>query len=119
MVSSLGFACPANCQTPGDLDPGRVWPGFLFQYETRTEGPRAESSMKGKTLNSSSSLPEMCAKERASREVDRQSEDSFPASDPPSFSGGLFIGAPKDRHASRPAVAVQSRSHIAAKVVGR
>ncbi len=35
------------------------------------------------------------AKARANREVDRQSEDSFPASDPPSYSGGAIAGAPE------------------------
>ena len=43
-----------------------------------------------------------CAKARASREVDRQSEDSFPASDPPSYNGGPIIGAPEGRSGSRP-----------------
>jgi hypothetical protein len=32
------------------------------------------------------------------RKVDRQSEDSFPASDPPSYAGGKhIIGAPRNR----------------------
>jgi len=35
--------------------------------------------------------------------IDRQMEDSFPASDPPSFSGGNHtIGAPKDRESESP-----------------
>ena len=45
------------------------------------------------------------AKPAKSREekIDRQMEDSFPASDPPSFSGGNHvIGAPKERE-SEPA----------------
>lgn len=36
-------------------------------------------------------------------EIDRQMKDSFPASDPPSFSGGKHIvGAPKQRKSSAP-----------------
>jgi len=35
--------------------------------------------------------------------IDRQMEDSFPASDPPSFSGGNHtIGAPKERESDCP-----------------
>lgn len=35
--------------------------------------------------------------------IDAQMEDSFPASDPPSFSGGNhIIGAPKDRESESP-----------------
>ena len=35
--------------------------------------------------------------------IDRQMEDSFPASDPPSFSGGNhIIGAPKERESESP-----------------
>lgn len=35
--------------------------------------------------------------------IDAQMEDSFPASDPPSFSGGNhIIGAPKDRESEAP-----------------
>lgn len=35
--------------------------------------------------------------------IDRQMKDSFPASDPPSFSGGKhIIGAPKERKSSTP-----------------
>lgn len=45
-------------------------------------------------------VPEHLSKPAASREekIDRQMEDSFPASDPPSFSGGNhIIGAPASR----------------------
>ena len=45
------------------------------------------------------------AKPARSREekIDRQMEDSFPASDPPSFSGGNHvIGAPKERESESP-----------------
>ncbi len=35
--------------------------------------------------------------------IDRQMEDSFPASDPPSFSGGNhIIGAPRERESTSP-----------------
>ena len=45
------------------------------------------------------------AKPATSKEekIDRQMEDSFPASDPPSFSGGNhIIGAPKERESESP-----------------
>jgi hypothetical protein len=45
------------------------------------------------------------AKPATAREekIDRQMEDSFPASDPPSFSGGNHaIGAPVDRESESP-----------------
>jgi hypothetical protein len=36
-------------------------------------------------------------------EIDRQMKDSFPASDPPSYSGGEhIIGAPKQRESNSP-----------------
>ncbi len=37
------------------------------------------------------------------KKIDRQSEDSFPASDPPSFAGGNIIGEPPrpDEHAKK------------------
>ena len=35
--------------------------------------------------------------------IDKQMQDSFPASDPPSFSGGNhIIGAPEDRSSGKP-----------------
>ena len=37
-------------------------------------------------------------KQKLDEKVDQQMEDTFPASDPPSFSGGKhIIGAPEDR----------------------
>jgi len=45
------------------------------------------------------------AKPATTREqkIDRQMEDSFPASDPPSFSGGNhIIGAPRERESDAP-----------------
>ena len=45
------------------------------------------------------------AKPARSREekIDRQMEDTFPASDPPSYSGGNHvIGAPKERESTSP-----------------
>ena len=37
------------------------------------------------------------------QKIDKQMEDSFPASDPPSFSGGNhIIGAPKERESDSP-----------------
>ena len=37
-------------------------------------------------------------KKQADRKIDRQLKDSFPASDPPSYSGGRhIIGAPEER----------------------
>ena len=46
------------------------------------------------------------AKSASTREqkIDRQMEDSFPASDPPSYSGGNhIIGAPSNRESDAPA----------------
>ncbi|MBL6854524.1 MAG: hypothetical protein ISS15_16115 [Alphaproteobacteria bacterium] len=42
-------------------------------------------------------------KKMLDEKVDQQMEDSFPASDPPSFSGGKHIvGAPKERESDAP-----------------
>jgi len=43
------------------------------------------------------------AKQKVEDKIDRQMEDSFPASDPPSFSGGKhIIGAPVERESDSP-----------------
>jgi len=42
-----------------------------------------------------STSAEMYRKTRASRVVDKQSEDSFPASDPPAYNGSFIAGAPE------------------------
>jgi hypothetical protein len=52
-------------------------------------------------------MPEHLSTDRpaTSREekIDKQMQDSFPASDPPSFSGGNhIIGAPKERESDAP-----------------
>jgi hypothetical protein len=50
-------------------------------------------------------MPEPARKPAVTREekIDRQVEDSFPASDPPSYSGGNHvIGAPADRESESP-----------------
>ena len=39
---------------------------------------------------------------RQSKRVDRESKDSFPASDPPSYNSGSAIGAPKKRETPAP-----------------
>ena len=42
-------------------------------------------------------------KSRREDKIDRQMKDSFPASDPPSFSGGKhIIGAPQERESDSP-----------------
>lgn len=42
-------------------------------------------------------------KKAQDQKIDRQVEDSFPASDPPSYSGGKhIIGAPKERESDPP-----------------
>jgi hypothetical protein len=42
-------------------------------------------------------------KEKLDRKVDQQTEQSFPASDPPSYSGGKhIIGAPQERESDTP-----------------
>lgn len=44
------------------------------------------------------------------QKIDRQMEDSFPASDPPSFSGGNHIvGAPRERESDSPAAGAQEK----------
>ena len=43
------------------------------------------------------------AKRKLDEKVDQQMEDTFPASDPPSFSGGKhIIGAPVERESDSP-----------------
>ena len=43
------------------------------------------------------------AKKKLDEKVDQQSDESFPASDPPSYSGGKhIIGAPKKRETPAP-----------------
>ena len=43
------------------------------------------------------------AKKKVEDKIDQQMEDSFPASDPPSFSGGKhIIGAPEKRESDSP-----------------
>lgn len=42
------------------------------------------------------------------KSVEQQSEDSFPASDPPSYSGGGAIGAPEERK-TKPVTAESNR----------
>ena len=39
---------------------------------------------------------------KESKRVDRESKDSFPASDPPSYNSGSSIGAPKKRETPAP-----------------
>ena len=49
--------------------------------------------------------------------IDRQMEDSFPASDPPSFSGGNhIIGAPSERESDCPTGSTHAVTDAAAKV---
>jgi len=45
----------------------------------------------------------LAAKKKLDEKVDQQSGDSFPASDPPSYSGGKhIIGAPRERESDAP-----------------
>jgi hypothetical protein len=49
--------------------------------------------------------------------IDRQMEDSFPASDPPSFSGGNHIvGAPAERESDTPTGSSPEVKHAEKKV---
>lgn len=50
-------------------------------------------------------------------EIDRQMKDSFPASDPPSYSGGNhIIGAPKERKSDAPKPGSQAVKEAERKV---
>jgi hypothetical protein len=50
-------------------------------------------------------------------EIDRQMKDSFPASDPPSYSGGShIIGAPKERKSEAPKPGSQAVKEAERKV---
>lgn len=49
--------------------------------------------------------------------IDRQEKDSFPASDPPSYSGGKhIIGAPKERESDTPKPDTQAVKEAERKV---
>jgi hypothetical protein len=41
---------------------------------------------------------------KKTNKIDEEIEESFPASDPPSFMGGEVLGAPKGRRSAKPAV---------------
>lgn len=63
--------------------------------------------MSAKNQNSHEKMPEHHSTDKKpvtkEEKIDAQMEDSFPASDPPSFSGGNhIIGAPKDRESEAP-----------------
>jgi hypothetical protein len=45
----------------------------------------------------------MIAKRKPNGKIDEAIEESFPASDPPSFMGGEMLGAPKGRKSTVPA----------------
>jgi hypothetical protein len=57
------------------------------------------------SLKSDKKTPEqkLEKKQKLDRKVDQQSDESFPASDPPSYSGGKHIvGAPVERESDSP-----------------
>jgi hypothetical protein len=57
------------------------------------------------------------AKKAMDDKIDRQMKDSFPASDPPSFSGGKhIIGAPKERRSKSPTPDTQAVKEAEKKV---
>lgn len=54
------------------------------------------------SVNTDKKTPE-AKKRKLDRKVDQQSDQSFPASDPPSYSGGKhIIGAPVERESNSP-----------------
>jgi uncharacterized Zn-finger protein len=55
----------------------------------------------------------MYRKTRASRIVDKQSEDSFPASDPPAYHGSFIAGGPEGQRALAPTHQSQSAARPA------
>lgn len=72
-----------------------------------------------------STSAEMYRKTRASQVVDKQSEDSFPASDPPAYNGSFIAGAPERggalamTHQSRSAAHPLCGSEIAQRQTAR
>ena len=55
------------------------------------------------SVNDKKTPEEKAKKKKLDEKVDQQMEDTFPASDPPSFSGGKhIIGAPKERESDAP-----------------
>ncbi|HWA30129.1 MAG TPA: hypothetical protein VG867_03480 [Rhizomicrobium sp.] len=59
----------------------------------------------------------MATRSKRNGKIDEQIEETFPASDPPSFMGGEILGAPKGRRtvARKPATSKSSRKAKAAK----
>jgi hypothetical protein len=45
----------------------------------------------------------MAGKRKQNGKIDEQIEETFPASDPPSFMGGEVLGAPEGRRSTKPA----------------
>jgi hypothetical protein len=55
------------------------------------------------SVNDKKTPEEKAKKKKLDEKVDQQMEDTFPASDPPSYSGGKhIIGAPKERESATP-----------------
>jgi hypothetical protein len=55
------------------------------------------------SVNDKKTPADKIKKQKLDEKVDQQMEDSFPASDPPSFSGGKHIvGAPQERESDSP-----------------
>ncbi|MGN6516481.1 MAG: hypothetical protein ACTHLR_11660 [Rhizomicrobium sp.] len=52
----------------------------------------------------------MAPKAKRNGAIDKQIEETFPASDPPSFMGGEVLGAPKGRHTPAPSPAPRKKT---------
>jgi hypothetical protein len=54
----------------------------------------------------------MAPKTKRNGKIDEQVEETFPASDPPSFMGGEVLGAPKGRRSTRPAKTKKGKTSV-------
>lgn len=65
---------------------------------TQVRLPQRSEKVVGTEPKNKAAVQAKAEKKHADHKIDRQLKDSFPASDPPSFSGGRhIIGAPEER----------------------
>jgi len=69
-----------------------------MESSTDVRLPQRSQAVAGTEAKNAISAKAAPTKKEAERKIDRQLKDSFPASDPPSYSGGRHIvGAPEER----------------------